>query len=204
MKIIRGISKFFTWLCMGFIVALMLLMVAEVLSRSIINRSILGGTEWAQVLLLCNMTALSSAILSNRQIKVDLVTSKLSPRAQVIIDTVVLTLAFATIAFLAWQQFSFSMKSLNNKVFYTTIGIPQWPFIVMFSFAYAVGALTTLSLVIRKIAAMVSGQWEKEAELEDMDEIFVFGRKKFAGLQATKKENASAASEGIEGENNES
>ena len=49
MKIIRGISGF-TWLCMGFIAALMLLMVAEVLDRAIFNRSIMGATEWAQVL----------------------------------------------------------------------------------------------------------------------------------------------------------
>ena len=89
MKIIRGISRFFTWLCMGFIAALMLLMVAEVLDRAIFNRSIMGATEWAQVLLLCNMTALSAAILSNRQIKIDVLTSKLGPKAQVIMDIIV-------------------------------------------------------------------------------------------------------------------
>ena len=195
MKIIRGVSRFFTWLCMGFIAALMLLMVAEVLDRAVFNRSIMGSTEWAQVLLLCNMTALSSSILSNRQIKIDMVTSRFSPKVQVIIDTVILTLTFATIAFISWQQLIYTLESFTNKIFYNTIGLPQWPFIAMFTFAYAVGALTTLSLVIRKIAALASGNWESEAKLEDLDEIFVFGKKKYAELQAAKKENASDGSE---------
>ncbi len=200
MKIIRGISRFFTWLCMGFIAALMLLMVAEVLDRAIFNRSIMGSTEWAQVLLLCNMTALSSSILCNRQIKIDMVTSRLSPKAQVIIDTVMLTLTFATIAFISWQQLSYTIESFTNKIFYNTIGLPQWPFIAMFTFAYAVGALTTLSLVVRKIASMASGNWELEAKLEDMDEIFVFGSKKNAEMQGVNRDNASDGSEGGKGD----
>lgn len=200
MKIIRGISRFFTWLCMGFIAALMLLMVAEVLDRAIFHRSILGSTEWAQVLLLCNMTALSAAIFSNRQIKIDVLTSRMSPKAQVIMDIVTLTLSFATIGFIAWQQVGYAIKSLNNGVFYNTIGLPQWPFIAMFAFAYAVGALTALSLVIRKIAAMVTGKWEEEAELEDMDPILVFGSmENYAAMQA-KRDEASAGPEGEKGE----
>jgi len=198
MKIIRGISRFFTWLCMGFIVALMLLMVAEVLDRAIFNRSIMGSTEWAQVLLLCNMTALSAAILSNRQIKIDVLTSKLSPKVQVIMDVIVLALSFVTIAFISWQQVVFTIKSLNNGTFYLTIGVPQWPFVAMFAFSYGVGALTTLSLVVRKVVALATGRWEEEAMLEDMDPILVFGREKYAGMQA-KKDKAS----GPEGEKGE-
>lgn len=195
MKIIRGISRFFTWLCMGFIAALMLLMVAEVLDRAIFNRSIMGATEWAQVLLLCNMTALSAAILSNRQIKIDVLTSKLGPKAQVIMDIIVLTLSFLAIAFISWQQYFYALKSLKNQVFYITIGLPQWPFVAMFAFAYAVGALTTLSLIIRKVAALATGRWEEEAKLEDMDPIFVFGKGKNAEM-LSKKDEASDSPEG--------
>ena len=51
MKIIRGLCYVFVWICMILTAALMLLMVAEVLSRAIINKAILGSTEMAQVLL---------------------------------------------------------------------------------------------------------------------------------------------------------
>ena len=69
MKVIRGISRFFVWMTMFFIVALMLLMVAEVLLRSIFGKAILGSTEWACMLLLFELTSIGAAILSNRMIK---------------------------------------------------------------------------------------------------------------------------------------
>ena len=52
MKVIRAISRFFVWLTMVFIAALMLMMVAEVVLRTFFNTSILGATEWAALLLL--------------------------------------------------------------------------------------------------------------------------------------------------------
>ena len=188
MKVIRGICRFFTWLCMALIIALMLLMVAEVLRRALFNRSILGSTEWAQVLLLCNMTAFGASVLSNRQIKVDIVTSHLKPKAQVFLDIVVLLVSFATIGILAWQQFNFALKSFDTHIFYTNINMPQWPFVGVFALSYGVAALCIICLVIRKIVSLCTGRWDEEARMEDMDEIFVFGRRRSAEKPAAGKE----------------
>ena len=176
MKIIRGINKFFTWVCMVLIAALMLLMVAEVLRRALFDRAILGSTEWAQILLVCNMTAFGAAVLSNRQIKVNMLTEKLPVKVQVVLDVIMLILCFATISVLSWQQFNFAIKSYNTNIFYTNVKLPQWPFVALFSFGYAVAALTILSLVIRKFVSIAKGEWEKECRLEEMDPIFVFGK----------------------------
>ncbi|NLM15155.1 MAG: TRAP transporter small permease [Clostridiaceae bacterium] len=176
MKIIRGINRFFTWVCMVLIAALMLLMVAEVLRRALFNRAILGSTEWAQVLLVCNMTAFGAAVLSNRQIKVDILTARLPKKAQVVLDVVMLALCLVTISVLSWQQFNFAIKSYNTGIFYNNINLPQWPFVALFALSYGVAALTILSLIIRKIASMIKGEWEKEWRLEEMDEIFVYGK----------------------------
>lgn len=176
MKIIRGINRLFTWLCMALIAALMLLMVAEVLRRAIFNRSILGSTEWAQVLLVCNMTAFGAAVLSNRQIKVNMLTTHFPMKVQVVLDLVMLILTFVTITVLSWQQFNYALKSYNSHVMYNNINLPQWPFIALFAMGYAVAALTILSLVVRKIVSVCKGDWEKEFRLEEMDEIFVYGK----------------------------
>lgn len=176
MKIIRGINRVFTWVCMALIAALMLLMVAEVLRRAIFNRSILGSTEWAQVLLVCNMTAFGAAVLSNRQIKVNMLTTRFPMKVQVVLDLVMLILTFATITVLSWQQFNYAIKSYNTHIFYNNINLPQWPFVALFSLGYAVAALTILSIVIRKIVSICNGEWEKEFRLEEMDEIFVYGK----------------------------
>ena len=176
MKIIRGISRFFVWMTMFFIVALMLLMVAEVVLRSIFGKAILGSTEWACMLLLFELTSIGAAVLSNRMIKVNMVTVKFPPKVQVVLDIIMLLLCTGTIGVVAWRQFIYAMKSMNDGTTYVTLGLPQWPFIVLFSLAYGVGAITTLAVLIRKIANAVKGKWELEKELEDMDPIFVFGK----------------------------
>ncbi len=176
MKVIRAISRFFVWLTMVFIAALMLMMVAEVVLRTFFNTSILGATEWAALLLLFDLTAMGAAVLSNRMIKVNMVTVRLPKKVQVILDIVLLFLCFVAIGYTAWRQFMYSMTSMHNGVRYSTIGLPQWPFIALFALSYGVGAITALSVMIRKIVNAVRGNWLREAELEDMDPVFVFGK----------------------------
>lgn len=176
MAVIRAINRFFIWVCMVLIVAMMLLMVGEVLGRALFDKAILGSTEWAQVLLVCNMTAFGAAVISNRQIKVNMLTASFPKKVQVVLDIVMLLLCFVTISILTWQQFNFAIKSANTHIFYTNIGLPQWPFVAVFSFGYGVAAITTLSLVIRKIVSICKGEWDKEFELEDGDAIFMFGK----------------------------
>ena len=161
---------------MFFIVALMLLMVAEVILRSIFGKAILGATEWACMLLLFELTSIGAAVLSNRMIKVNMVTVRMPAKAQVILDIVMLILCTGTVGVVAWRQFVYAMKSMADGTRYVTIGLPQWPFIVLFALSYAVGAITALLVVIRKIGNAVKGKWELEKELEDMDLTFVFGK----------------------------
>ncbi len=195
MKVIRGLCRVFTWLCMFFISAMMLLMVAEVLDRALFNRSIIGGTEWAQVLLLCNMSSFGASVLANRQVKVNIVTSRLSPKAQVILDIVVLILAAAAIATLSAAQFDYALTSFKQHVSYVNIPIPQWPFVAVFSMSYGVAALTAVLLVIRKIGSAIKGEWELEAELEDTDELFAFGETGIIAARLAKKNAAKAGGE---------
>ena len=176
MKVIRGISRFFVWMTMFFIVALMLLMVAEVILRSIFGKAILGSTEWACMLLLFELTSIGAAVLSNRMIKVNMVTVRFSAKAQVILDIIMLTLCSGIIGLVAWRQFMFAMKSMSDGTKYVTLGLPQWPFIVLFSLAYAVGAITTIAVLIRKIVNAAKGKWKLEKELDELDPVFVFGK----------------------------
>ncbi len=176
MKVIRGLCRVFTVLCMIFVSAMMLLMVAEVLYRTFFNRSIIGGTEWAQILLLLNMSSFGASILANRQVKVNILTSRFSPKAQVVFDIVILLLSALAIGVLSAAQFGYAVKSFSQNISYVNIPVPQWPFVAVFAMSYGVAAITAVLLVIRKIIAAVKGEWEIEAALEDTDELFAFGR----------------------------
>lgn len=199
MKVIRGLCYVFVWICMILTAALMLLMVAEVLSRAIINRAILGSTEWAQVLLVCTLSSFGASILCNYQVKIDVLTSHFSPRAQVILDVIIRLLTVATIAFLAYRQGAYAIKSYNQGVYYNNIKMPQWPFVALFSLSYGVAALTSLLLAIRKLISLFNGTYEQEAALEDTDPIFAYGKwRDFNEAEAAAQSDAIEAGSKIE------
>ncbi len=198
MKVIRGLCRVFTVLCMIFVSAMMLLMVAEVCYRTFFNRSIIGGTEWAQILLLLNMSSFGASVLANRQVKVNILTEKLSPKAQVILDIVIVFLAALAIGALSAAQFGYTMTSFKQHVSYVNIPVPQWPFVAVFAMSYGVAAITGILLVVRKIIAAVKGEWELEAALEDTDELFAFGQTGIIAARLEKKKAAAAAKAGGE------
>ena len=198
MKVIRGLCRVFTFLCMVFVSAMMLLMVAEVLYRTFFNRSIIGGTEWAQILLLLNMSSFGASILANRQVKVNILTSRFSPKGQVIMDIVILFLTAVAIGMLSAAQFGYALTSFKQHISYVNIPVPQWPFVGVFAMSYGVAAITALLLVIRKIGSAVKGDWELEAALEDTDELFAFGQTGIIAARIEKKKAADAAKAGGE------
>lgn len=197
MKVIRALCHVFVWLCMLCTAAMMLLMVAEVLSRWIIGKAILGSTEWAQVLLCCTMSSFGAAILCNRMTKVDILTSHLKPKTQVILDIVVLFLAAVAIGVLSWRQGAYALLTYRQHVIFDNIRLPKWYFVAVFSLSYGVAALTTLCVVVRKICSAVKGDWEKEVKLGDTDWEFAFGKHGVSGwssdAQPEEKQNGGGA-----------
>lgn len=198
MKVIRGLCRVFTVLCMIFVSAMMLLMVAEVCYRTFFNRSIIGGTEWAQILLLLNMSSFGASVLANRQVKVNILTEKFSPKAQVILDIIIVFLAALAVGALSAAQFGYTLTSFKQNISYVNIPVPQWPFVAVFAMSYGVAAITGILLVVRKIIAAVKGEWELEAALEDTDELFAFGRTGVIAARLEKKKAAEAAKAGGE------
>ena len=177
MKVIRGICRFFTWVCMIMIAVMMLLMVADVIARSVFNNPITGATEIVQILLVCNMSAMGAAVLSGRMVEVNMLTSSMKPKTQVILDIIILIFTLAIIVLLCIQQFKYGVKQLNSNVIWTSIKVPQWPFVMLFGLSYAVGGLTVITTIIRKIMSAIHGDYEKEVKLGTMDPAFVYGVK---------------------------
>jgi TRAP-type C4-dicarboxylate transport system permease small subunit len=188
---------------MLFTAAMMLLMVAEVLSRWILNRAILGSTEWAQVLLCCTMSSFGAAILCNRMTKVDILTSHFKPKTQVILDIFMLFLAAVAIGVLSWRQGAYAVTTYNQHVMFDNIRLPKWIFVAVFSMSYGVAALTTLCVMIRKIVSAVHGEWEKEVKLGDTDWEFAFGKHGVSSWSPDTKPEAAAAAEAPEAEQKE-
>lgn len=175
MKILRIICRVLTWISMFITFAMMVIMVLDVLARALFGRPVRGITEWAQILLVCSMVSLGVAILSNYQIKVNMITAGFSPKAQVVLDAAVLLVSFAAIVLVGSQQIGYAIKSYSVGTIYNTIKLPEWPFIALFGLGYLFGALCNLAIFIRKVTCFFTGDWQREAKREDMDEILVYG-----------------------------
>ena len=199
MKIIRGLCLVFVWICMALTAALMLLMVGEVLSRALINRSILGSTEMAQMLLVCTLSSFGASVFCNYQVKIDVLTSHFSAKAQVILDVVIRVLTFLTILFLAYRQGVYSITSYKQKIIYTNLKMPQWPFVALFAMSYLIAAITELALAIRKFLSLFNGTYEQEVALEDTDPVFAYGKwRDFNQTEAAAQSSAIEAGEQVE------
>lgn len=198
MKFIRGLCLVFVWICMALTAALMLLMVGEVLSRALLNKAILGSTEMAQMLLVSTLSSFGASVFCNYQVKIDVLTSHFSAKAQIIIDVIVRFLTFFTILFLAWRQGAYAITSYNQKIIYTNLKMPQWPFVALFSLSYGVAALTVLCLAIRKLLSLFNGTYEQEVALEDTDPVFAYGKwRDFNQAEAAAQSGAIEAGEQV-------
>ena len=73
---------------------------------------------------------------------------------------------------------------MQNNVVWSSVKVPQWPFLYLFGFSYAVAALVVIMTIIRKIIALAQGKAEEEARLGSIDVEFAFGKYKMSMIPA--------------------
>lgn len=206
MKVIRIIGLFFTYVCMVLIALMMLLMVSEVIARTVFTRPIPGATEWVQVMLVCCMTSLGASIMTGSMVEINMLTKRLKPVPQVVLDIVVLFISLGIIILIAIQQFRSGNRSMANNVVWSSVQVPQWPFLYLFGVSYAVAALVIIFTIIRKIIALSQGRAEEEVRLGSADYEFAFGKYKMSMIpvEAFMKQNEGGEEKKEEVKSNES
>ena len=130
-------------------------------------------------------------------VEINMFTKKLKPVPQVVLDIVVLTLSLAIIVLIAIQQFRAGTRSMQNNVVWSSVKVPQWPFLYLFGFSYAVAALVVIMTIVRKIVALAQGRAEEEVRLGSIDKEFAFGKYKMSMIpaEAFEKQPENAAEE---------
>ena len=159
---------------MALVAAMMLLMVSEVIARTVFSRPIPGATEWVQVMLVCCMTSLGASIMVGSMVEINMFTKRLKPVPQVVLDIIVLIITLIIVILIAIQQVRAGSRSMQNNVVWSSVRVPQWPFLFLFGFSYAVAAVVVLMTIIRKIIALAQGRAEEEVKLGSVDVPFAF------------------------------
>lgn len=157
-RTVQRISQVVNSVGIGTIVAMMLLTTADVSLRYLFNRPILGSVELTEFMMLL-VVALGLAYTQVRKghIFVELITSKFSPRAQAVIESIGYFLCLVMYLLIVWQAVVQAQVQWVHGVKTGALEIPKYPFYfvlafgcVLLSIVFLVDLIESLSRVVRK------------------------------------------------------
>lgn len=151
MGIVNRLAQALGIAAMVFVAAMMLLITTDVIMRAVLNEVIIGSVELIEVLMVLLVLALAWCALKGRHVKVDLVMSHLSPRAQGIANSFNWTLGVAFCFFIAYLNVleALSFKELGMET--DMLAIPKYPFYFALSLGYALLATVMVPQLIENV-----------------------------------------------------
>ena len=139
-----------------FLIAMMLLTVADVFMRYVLNRPILGSVEITRYLMVSlAFLGLAWCAVVKGHVRVELLISRLSPRAQAIFDSI--TCFFSLFIFVLITTYGF-LEARERWAFYEAsdvLQIPSYPFFLVLAFGSAILCLVLITNLIQFISQAV-------------------------------------------------
>jgi len=112
------------------LVAMMVLVTANVVSRYAFNRPILGTLEFTEFMIVAAVyLALSYTQRQKGHIDIELVTARLSVRKKQVCQLVTLLCGLGLFGIIAWQGIVMTLESYHiQEVTFGTVEVLEWPF----------------------------------------------------------------------------
>jgi TRAP-type C4-dicarboxylate transport system permease small subunit len=125
----QALEKWLNGMSAAVLVAMMLLVAANVVGRYVFNHPILGTLEFTEFFMVAAVyLALSHTQYLKAHINITLVTSLLSPRKNLICNLFTYMIGFLFFALIVWQGTLMSLESYEmEEVTFGTIEILEWP-----------------------------------------------------------------------------
>jgi TRAP-type C4-dicarboxylate transport system permease small subunit len=138
--------------------AMMMLTVVDVVGRYFFNRPVQGTNEITGLLLvLVAASALAFSQIKKGHIRVDLITGRLSPRGQMILDAIAYLFCLFGSALITWQTvlrgISYMQATRGNLT--ETLNIPFFPFMLILGLGFFLLAVVALIDFIRSLVKAV-------------------------------------------------
>ena len=148
-QIIRVVSQKFHFLSGMAVIAMMLIMSLDVISRYALKTSLLDTIEISSMLLGAVVSlALSSVTEMGEHIRFSLLTDRLSTRAQGFANAVTLMISAALFSLMTWQTTIRAFSTLRSGEFIGSLQIPLWPTRFLFALCCLLTALVLLTQLI--------------------------------------------------------
>ena len=157
-KAISHISRAVNYAALAILVIMMLLTVSDVIMRYITSRTIAGSTELTEYMMVCVVfLGLGLCAANGKHIKVDLLVSHFSEKAQAINDSIMHFLILIISVLIAWNGFREAEVTRELNIESTLLGIPSFPFYLIMAFGCAILAIVVLAQLITYIGKAVKG-----------------------------------------------
>lgn len=156
--IINFTSRATNIIASGVLVAMMLLVVADVVMRYVLRSPIIGATELTEYMMVCVVFfALAWCALMRKHVKVDLLLAHFSPRAQAIIDSTTCFFSLGVGVIITWRSVLESISLIQVGKISSSLEIPIYIFYFVSSFGFAVLCVVILILLIQLVSKGVKG-----------------------------------------------
>lgn len=155
---INRISRTLNAIGVTFLMAMMLLTVADVLMRYLFNRPILGSIEITEYLMaVTGFSGLAWCAAGREHARVDLLLGLFSKRTQAIFDSVTYFLCLTVVPLVAWQGFVSSNYARETGKHSFLLEIPAYPFYLALGIGFAALFLVLIVLMVKSVAEVIKG-----------------------------------------------
>lgn len=146
------------------IIALMLVTVADVVLRHTVNVSIMGVTEFSQILMAVIMLATGATAMQDGHIKVDIVMNHCPKAVQYICAAITCALSAFISALISIRSFVETGRAFTEHQTYISLGIVKWPFYLIYAAALAILAFAAAALIVKYVHMLMDGRGGKTNE----------------------------------------
>ena len=137
------------------LVAIMVLTVADVGLRYLLNLPILGSTEITEYMMVCLVLGMAWCALRGRHIKVDLIIRRFPARIQAIVSSITLSVSLAVYIIITWRTLLEAISVQKTHLASSILKISTYPFYYVLAFGLFMLCVVMVTLIAENIAKAV-------------------------------------------------
>jgi TRAP-type C4-dicarboxylate transport system permease small subunit len=138
------------------VIPMMVLIIADVILRSIFDRPITGTAEIACLMLLCMALGMAWCAIKERHLKIEILVSLFPPKIQAIVDSVTILAGLFIVIIMAWRNLIAALwRKEIGQVASIILPIPLFPFHLILVLGLVVMCVAMIALVIKKIGEAI-------------------------------------------------
>jgi TRAP-type C4-dicarboxylate transport system permease small subunit len=159
LRVLTPVTKMLFYLGLIFLGGMMFLTAADVIGRYFLNSPVLGSFEITEYLMVIVMaTSLAYCGIHKGHVVIELVSDRLSKRAQITLGCVTSFLSLVLFGIIAWQTFIYIGDMAASRVATTVLKISAWPFVIVLAVGFTVFFLVLLLHFLEYLSKALSNE----------------------------------------------